>query len=590
MFLNRPLAHSDLESARGVLDKIKHRGPDKEGEWYDIEKGVYLGHRRLSIIDTSSLSDQPMFKDGQAFIFNGELYNFRELRTLLKNKGYNFQSSGDGEVFFNGLSHYGAKFFDRVDSMFALAYWDGSQALLAVDAFGEKPLFYAQTRDGVFVCSEITPLAQLLNLSPEENSTRYTSFLSLGFLPQPDTFFSEIKSLPAGTYITVQQGKCQFLQHHWTLPETPQFGGKPKPISVSQLDNLLDHLITSLSRRLITDVPLTLFLSSGIDSSLVAALCKHELHEDLHCLTVEFNAKDQMKNEAPLASKIAKNLSFEHEIIKFDNAVEPDIDKLIDLTGQPSGMVGTLSFELVSQIAANQGFKVALTGLGGDEITAGYGKNNFYWNKRYIFESPGIIRTPLGILLKFFGEKGRNFSTFFSSEVKETYLAIKNYPTLDWLRKLPNYNDWVASEFNTFDDVSVDMPRYELIKAMPAMHLLNSDHSSMKHSLELRTPFLNKDISELISQWDQRSLFAFGQKSVLRNILGRYLPDELMLKEKTGFSYPRHKLLSDEKSPELPCLDSQELEYLWSKRFSNIGWSVIATRLKVLETYINRYH
>ena len=583
MFLRRPLNEVDLTGARRVLSEIAHRGPNGQGEWMDIERGVFLGHRRLSIIDLSHASDQPIVRGEHAFIFNGELYNFQELRGDLEQVGVPFESSGDGEVLLRGVTHWGVKAFDRADGMFALADWDGRRALLAVDAFGEKPLFVAETAEGVYLCSEIDPLVRLLGLKPCLEKDGWAAYLSLGFIPQPKTFYAEVEMLPPGSWREVVNGRLGPINHYWKPPLAEPGRSTPQPIPNKKLDELVEALTESLERRLIADVPLTLFLSAGIDSALVAALCRCELNQEVHCLTVAFQKTDGMYDEAPAARHIANHLGFEHQIIDIETA-NVDAARLVNLLGQPNGTVGALPLEQISASARGAGFKVALTGMGGDEVTAGYAKHAYLWRLRRLFAVPHMLREPLGVAMCILGQRGVRVSSLLRASLPEVYLAVKNYPALDWLRSLPGYQDWVQHEFSSGMAPELAVPYYELTTVLPAVHLLTSDHSSMRHGLELRTPFLNRKVVEVIADWDPRALMAFGQKAVLRNILDRYLPRKLTDQPKVGFSFPRNHLVQRSAPIDLPGLEGYS-ESLWQRREEGGGWLNIAVRLAAAEDF-----
>ena len=583
MFLRHPLQPADIAAGRRGLDEIAHRGPDGQGEWVDIEKGVYFGHRRLSIIDLSPASDQPIVRDGQTFIFNGELYNFRPLREDLKAAGQEFTSQGDGEVFLRGWQQWGRGILDRADGMFALAHWDGRKGMLAVDAFGEKPLFVAQTGDGVFVCSEIMPLAKMLGIPPSLTVEGWVAYLSLGFIPQPTTFYPGIEMMPPATYREVAGGNLGPLRRYWELPP-PWIGhGRPEPVSESELDRLVEALSSSLSRRLIADVPLTLFLSAGIDSALIAALCRYELKQDLHCLTVAFRS-GTMRDESADAGKIAAHLGFPHQVLVCDTDI--DIGVLPDLLGQPTGTVGALPLMQLSALARKAGFKVALTGMGGDETTSGYAKHAYLWRLRNLYAIPFPLRRVGSGILRHLHPSFAGVASLLAADNREVYLAIKNYPALFWLRSLPGYDDFVAREFGGFDiPLVAAVPRYEMDKVMSAVHLYISDHASMRHSPELRTPFLNRRFLEIVAGWDARALVAFGQKSILRRIVARYLPRKLTDYPKTGFSFPRDSLLSGPVPKNLPGLEDARAEQCWQHRHEVGGWAAIAVRMRTAERF-----
>ena len=585
MFLKRPLTDADLVDARHAVAALAHRGPDGQGEWVDVDAGVYLGHRRLAIIDLSADSDQPLVRDRHAFIYNGEIYNFRDLRSDLEATGYTFVSHGDGEIFLAGWQTWGRRVLDRVDGMFAMALWDGERGTLAIDPLGEKPLFVAHTADGIYVCSEIRPLVSLLGLRPEVDAEGWAAYLSLGHMPPPATFFSDIEMMPPGSWREIRGGRAGPIRRYWTPPFTEPGPGRPAALTDRELDDVTGILVDSLRGRLISDVPLTLFLSAGIDSTLIAALCRKELEHDVHCLTVSFANDHSMHDEAEAASRIAGALGFDHQVIENDVA-DPDVGRLPQLLGQPAGMVGILPLEQISKAAREAGFKVALTGMGGDEITYGYAKHHFVWRLRHLFAAPRLLRQAAAMALAKLGPRGDAFSTLIDADEHEVYLAVKNYPALRWLREMPMFDAWARQTFASHESPYVAIPRYELTTVMPSVHLYSSDHASMRHGLELRTPFLNRRLAEYLGGKDPRSLVAFGQKSLLRRILDRYLPRELTGQHKVGFSYPRHRLLDRPMPGDIGGLSEAHRRQLWERRGEGGGWAAIAVRLATAEAFV----
>ncbi len=585
MFLNRPLIPEDIVGARRAVAAIAHRGPDGCGEWIDAEAGVYLGHRRLAIIDLSDESAQPMVRDGKALVFNGELYNFKEVRKELEQAGFDFISEGDGEVFLRGWQHWGQQVLDRVDGMFALAYWDGEAATISVDPFGEKPLFVAQTADGVYLCSEIAPLAQLLGSSPVLNDENWAAYLTLGFIPQPETIYHGIEMMPPGSWRQICHGRAGPILRYWQPPEASVGRGRVEPVTEVALDNLVAALVESLGRRLLADVPLTLFLSAGIDSSLVAALCRRELRQEIDCLTVAFPSVG-IRDEAPGARRIAEHLGYAHRILSCN--MNSTLERLPELLGQPSGTVGVLPLEQICRQARKAGYKVAMTGMGGDEVTAGYGKHAYLWRLRNVFSMPPTLRMPISRLLRVGPGRWSNFAEMAAAGPWEVYPAVKNYPALPWLRKLPGFDAWAKHEFAAVGSPEITIPRYELERVLPAVHLHAADHASMRHGLELRTPFLSRKVLDVIASWDARSLVAFGQKSILRRIVRRYLPEELTRQPKIGFSYPRDQLLSSAPPHGLVGLDDKLIKDCWERYGEGGGWAAIATRLYCAKIFLGQ--
>ena len=236
LFLNRPLADSDIALGRAGTTALAHRGPDGEGEWTDRKDGVFLGHRRLAIIDPSPASDQPMQRDGNVITYNGEIYNFRQLRQTLQAKGIRFQTNGDVEVIFRAWQTWLDEMFCRLDGIFAFAFWDGHRGVVATDAFGEKPLFYAETDDGLYFSSEIRPLAQLLGLPPSMDEVTLAAYLALGFIPPPRTAFEKIRRVSAAKRLIIEHGKIVDEKTYWQPPISEIGRGPMEPLSSAHLD------------------------------------------------------------------------------------------------------------------------------------------------------------------------------------------------------------------------------------------------------------------------------------------------------------------------------------------------------------------
>ncbi|NQV79601.1 MAG: asparagine synthase (glutamine-hydrolyzing) [Alphaproteobacteria bacterium] len=593
LFLNRPLNAADIRLGRQGTAALAHRGPDGSGEWLDSENGVFLGHRRLAIVDLSARSSQPMVAGNHVLSYNGEIYNFREEKRRLTARGHSFHSDGDVEVVLRGWQENGRKSLDRLDGMFAFALWDGEEAHLAVDVFGEKPLFLAKTLDGVWVSSEIGPLVEVLGLSPAFVGDARTAFLCLGNIPAPLTAFGEIERLPPATTITIRSGRVVSSERYWSIPVGHERVGRPEPVSEANLDEIAGILCQSVERRLIADVPLGLFLSSGIDSSLIAALIARELGCKVECLTVSF-PKGNVPNEGAPAARIAEYLGLPHEIV--ENQDDPgimDAAALIDLFGQPTENVSAFP---VAQLArtASKLFKVAITGMGGDEAVFGYGKHAALYRHRFRYRLIGHLSSMLALMSVEFHETSRLAALLglFGVRPWEIYLALKTYPALSWLRTTQGYEAWARNEFDEVNDPPyLWVPRYEQRKTLPNEHLIMNDVASMRASLELRTPFLNRELFEAVARFDPRSLVAFGQKSVLRRLLSRYLPSELYDLPKRGFRFPQESFLSahGDAMPLVPGLPSSAIERIWSRRNSGRGWERLAVRLVALEEFLGRY-
>jgi asparagine synthase (glutamine-hydrolysing) len=547
MFLKRPLVGSDIELARAGTEMLAHRGPDGTGEWVDREAGVYLGHRRLAIIDVGPESNQPLHHGGSSIVANGEIYNFKSLRSDLTQHGERFKSKGDMEVLLAAWNRWGEKTLDRVDGMFSFAIWDGKSVHLATDPFGEKPLIWAETEDGVYVSSELKPLVDLLNIPPEISDAQWSGYMNLGYFSAPDTAFRGVYRFPAGHYGKVSNGSFEFRKQYWTTPLPEARHGRVRPLEKPELVKLRDALAESLEARLISDVPLALFLSAGVDSPLIASLAAKELGVDLSCLTVAFRKGDVI-DESVVAIRIAEHLGLDCKIIDGGSQDQSlQANDLIDLYTEPSGNTGIFPLHLISR-AASKEVKVALSGIGGDEIVWGYQKHEHFYRRRHMHRLPNSLRQilrPIAQSMGSFSEKFTIQAQTLLANPQELMIAYRNYPAYQELKKLPGHQQWLDEQFpDSGEMLEYSVPAFDINKALPNDRLHAVDLASMRSGLEIRTPYLSRNVVNTIAEFDARSLLAFGQKSILRRILGWYVPEEFTSRPKTGFTFPLDIFLS----------------------------------------------
>lgn len=590
MFLNRPLTEADVALGRAGTAALAHRGPDGQGEWTDRAAGVFLGHRRLAIIDPTPDSKQPFALEHAAMTYNGELYNYRALRDELAALGVRCQTRGDVEVLLRAWRRWGDGALDKFDGMFAAAIWDGQRAHLMVDPFGEKPLLWAETPAGVYVSSEIAPLVALLGMQPDLDPSAWAAYLGLGYFPAPATAYKGICRLPAGSVLAVEKGKATAPKRYWTPPVPRPGRGPVQPLGERDIDRLASTLARSLEGRLESDVPLALFLSAGTDSALVAAIAARELGVRLKSLTVAVR-NGSGPDESADAARIAAHLGFEHEILPCDeDAGRYGIEALLHLFAQPSDGTGIFPFLQLSEAVSSR-FKVALTGMGGDEVTWGYGKNLYFYARRHWFQIPEPLRRAGGKIARTLGgasAKVRRHADTIGVRDCELYLAQKNAPALAWLRRAHGWPAWAKRAMEPGSaPIEYWVPTFEMREVMPNVQLLGNDLGSMRYGLEVRTPFLSRAVVAEVAGFDARALLAFGQKSVLRRLLGRYLPADLVDRPKSGLTFPVQRLLGGAPPAPLPGLTIAMAEEAWRRRFESGGWERIALRLAVADRFLN---
>jgi len=590
IFLHRPLAEADVALGRAGTGALAHRGPDGQGEWIDRKAGAFLGHRRLAIIDPTPSSAQPMDLNGLVLSYNGEIYNFREVREQLQKMGLRFTTEGDVEVLLRAWQTWDEESLDRLDGMFAFAVWDGISAHLVTDPFGEKPLYYAETNEGLYVSSEIAPLAQLLGLEPSLEGETLAAYLSLGFVPPPATAYPTIKRLGAAKLVSVRNGQIASTKTYWTPPVAAPGSGPTRPLTESGLDVLQGALVDSLKARLYADVPLCMFLSRGIDSSLVTAMVKRDHGVDLKCLTMSY-AGAGSEDEAPAASEIAKHIGVDHEVIAVGkDLVSVDPDSVIEIFGQPNESLTALLVKMMCTAATGE-FKTGLTGVGGDEAFFGYGKNAFFYDMRFLYEIPQPLRRILYSMVRPFAHVSPRMMRLaydILAPSEEQYIANKNFPAIQWFRKLDGFTPWARRTFPGRDVLEHAYRKFELDTVLPGSRVVTFDHASMAVGLELRTPFLSRTLVETVATFDPRAFIAYGQKSVLRRILARYLPDHLFAFPKSGFTFPQSKFVEGhgQRLRRIPSVPEELLEEAIRYKDEPGGWGRLAIRLISLDTFL----
>ena len=429
-YLNRKLNDRDISQGVHSTNQLSHRGPDNRGYWHDKEKGIFLGHTRLSILDTSSKANQPFNNNNSQLVFNGEIYNYLSLKKKLEEDGSKFVTTGDTEVLSEVLYKKESDALKHIDGMFAFAFYDKERLLLAVDYFGEKPLYWHSSDDGFFFSSEPEPLIKLLNLSIRTDSKMSVEFLTLGYVASPNTAFQGLFRCSPASMLLIEKGKkvkeCKYLNY----PEQKIGNGRVKKLSERQLDDISDILIKSVNNMTISDVSVGVFLSAGIDSSLIAAILSKELgKDDIVAFTVKYD-KNLIHDESDGAAKIASFLGMNHIVVDSKNYNNDyNMEHLNKIFGEPNYGLTAFSIEQMSTLA-KQYFSVALTGTGGDEIFFGYGKYPFLYKYRFLlasYLSKALLRF-FSVKLSLLGSRLKTIAALSSVEVDDVLLSLKNTP------------------------------------------------------------------------------------------------------------------------------------------------------------------
>ncbi len=547
---------------RNMCDVITHRGPDEHG--YYIKGNVGLGHRRLSIIDLST-GQQPMSNARQDIwiVYNGEVYNFLELRTDLRNRGYAFQTTSDTEVIIHLYDEYGTDCVTHLRGMFAFAIWDArkQQLFLARDRVGQKPLFYTSQHDAFLFASEIKSLLQDPTVTRELNPEALFHYLTYQYIPPPATMFRNICKLPPAHTLLWKNGET-ILTRYWDLSYVPKVR-----MDEQELIEHLTHLIQeSVKLRMISDVPIGAFLSGGIDSSLVVALMSQYSGQPVKTFSIGFKEKEF--NELPYARLIAQRYQTEHhEFIVEPNAVEV-LPKLIWHFEEPFGDSSAVPTYYVSQMTS-QHVKVALNGDGGDESFAGYERYLGYKIVQYyrilpyrlrksllapLFQSLYSMATRTSRLtaLRITLRRMRYLNTL--SLESEENLYAKTLTIFPRPLKLELLTDELRQQLQPLNSLEY-MFRYfhadtvghltdrmlysDVMTYLPGDLLVKVDRTTMAHGLEGRSPFLDHRLMEWVAKIPpELKMKKTCLKFILKKICTPWLPREILTRKKQGFGVP----------------------------------------------------
>ena len=550
-YLSRKLIDNDIKVGLEGLKNLNHRGPDDSGFWCDKEKGIFLGHNRLSIIDTSNKNSQPMKYSDTIISYNGEIYNYLDIKKKFKNDFSSFSTTGDTEVLLKLWKLKGLKSFDELDGMFAFAIFQNNILFLSVDFFGEKPLFYYISKDGIYFSSEANPLIKLLNPKIINDKRNNLEFSLFGYINSPNTGYKNLYKVEPSTCIITSKknNKIQISKKkYWNAPERVFEKGRVRPFSKENIKSIKDILIESVSNRMISDVPLGLFLSSGIDSVLIACLIKKELNKNIEAFTVKYDKK-LVHDESEIAKHISNHIGISHNILYNSKNADYNISELKNLySGELNDNPTIFSVYEMSNMA-RKSIKVALSGLGGDEIFLGYNRYIFYYKYLNWIIFLRKIRTLFGAFNKLTFKKISKVNSLYRNLIKpfESSLYV-NYKNLNQLQTMDQNlikeisDIYFSGNLNFFLD---EVSEYDLNFTMPNSYIPAIELGSMKASIEIRSPFLNKKLyNYVIKNIDQRSLMHFGQKQILKSIIKEYLPKRYYDQPKRGFVFPIKKLIN----------------------------------------------
>lgn len=537
------LRRHGLEMAR----LLRHRGPDGIACW--TEHGVALAHTRLAVIDTTAAADQPMHdQDGAVhLVFNGTIYNFRDLRAELLAAGHRFRSSGDTEVILNGYRQWGDGVFARLVGMFAIVIWDSRRRRLvaARDRFGEKPLYYADRPDALLFASELKAILAWPGVPRRADGAALHDYLSFSFVPGTDTAFAGLKRLPPAHFMVCEAGRTPILQRYWQLPQP---GDSPLRASTETLKHeLIERIRGAVDLCLVADVPLGAFLSGGVDSSAVVAMMAARHDGPIETFSSGFGFGDY--DETRFASLVAQRYGTHHHAFTYGNDIMANMAKIAWHYGEPFADSSSLVTYALSR-ETRQAVTVALTGDGADETLLGYSRYFRYGTMRRRTPPEGARRLP-----DLYGNAGDARDGHRSAGDAYGYLM----ETFRESHKLVGYDVGMLSWLDrcSYDRLAahvVDglMPeeqagRIDVGTYLPGDLLVKVDTAAMAHGLETRAPFLNHELVEWVSRIPgEQKIWGGEGKALLKAALEPYVPHECMYRPKVGFRVPVSKLLREE--------------------------------------------
>lgn len=562
-----------------IVKSLQRRGPDGYGVYSDNDTSTTLIHTRLSIIDTSTSANQPMEYGDYVITFNGEIYNYKEIRKELIDKGYIFKTNSDTEVILVSYIEWGEKFLTKLRGMFSLGIWNkiDKTFFAARDYFGVKPFYYYTKNDGVIFSSLLTTLLATNIPSKKINLTGVAIYLQTGSFTGEHTIVENIQQLPPAHFLKMSDGIFE-IKPYWNLNEEIKKIKKPSNYNDAK-KQLRNNLEESAQCQLVSDVPVGAFLSAGIDSSIAVGLLSKFSTTPINTFTVGFEKKHIALNELDGARLIANKFKTNHnELILKDNLIDESIEDYINAIDQPS--IDGLNTYFISRETAKY-TKVAVTGLGSDEVFGGYSHFLYASISDRLFSKGLIANVKMPNLFKSIPDRFKELIIYILSTSESRHTLIRNYGNLHpIINKLINlsedeksiilkqyYSGYTARGLDAIQELSW----WEINKYLLNTLLRDGDALSMSQSLEVRPMFLDHKLvtyayslnSEYKVQW-------YRKKRILIDSCKDLLLPEIFNKKKTGFELPlKYWLNNNLKFDYLNLLESKNASNLFSKKYLN---------------------
>ncbi len=541
---------ADKNLAHQMVSSISHRGPDDDGFYYSDSDGVFLGFRRLSIIDLST-GHQPMTnEDGTIWVvFNGEIYNFPEIKKDLLAKGHQFKTHSDTEVIIHAYEEWGIDSFKRLNGMYGFALWDDrrKKLILARDPFGIKPLYYFDDGKILLFGSEIKPI--LLHPSSERdiNIAALYDFITYTYVPSPGTVFKNINKIPPGYYLIGDENGSELRRFYEVIPEKKSHKNESEII-----EDLQDKIFSAVKRQMISDVPIGAMLSGGVDSSTICSIMNNLTNGSIKTFNVSFpgNFKYNEREEARFTANLIG--SEHHELI----VTSEDYNNLLPFSvwhmEEPVSTGSILPYYLICKLAREH-VKVVLTGQGADEPFAGYPRHLGEYYGRYYRWIPKILRdnviAPVALNTKRNEKIKRAVNSLSISDVPKRLKLV--YETLDKNLRVDLFNQQSYNDVKMLDSILMwhkdaahmddlnQMLYVDTRLSLPDNLLLYGDKMAMAVSLEARVPFLDLELMKLVEGIPQKyKIRNRVQKYILKKAVTKWIPQEIIDRKKVGFTTP----------------------------------------------------
>ncbi len=558
--------NDNIALARKANSIQKHRGPDHQGIWGDNH--LAFAHQRLSIIDLTKKANQPFVKKNLVIIFNGEIYNYKELQALLKQKyGVRFLSNSDTEVVLEMFRYYKEKCLDYFLGMFSFAIYNpiSKRLFLARDHFGIKPLFYTRTKKGFAFASELKTLISVPGFNKEINFKSLVNSLNYLWIPGDESMFIGCDKLPPAHFMIISENMEILKKQYWELKDCTK--EHDEAYLISALQNVLEE---TMDRHMVADVPVSAFLSGGLDSSLISVMAKKR-NPNLSTYTIGTHVKDKMVERMPddekYASKLAHIYGFDHNTITIEADIIHQLPAMVRTLDEPIGDPAAINTYLICQAAKKKGVKVLLSGMGADELFLGYRRQKANLLAKQYSKIPQFIRSPIEKIVSClpvtFSGRGlklsrwsKRFISFAGLPAHEAYRMSYSYYTIHELLKLFNYQHFkeikkigeahrilFTSKYE--DDLVNQMCYTDIHYFMVGLNLTYSDRASMAASVEVRVPFIDRKVVEFAMQIPGKFKYKnHKSKYILKKAAERYLPSDIINRPKASFGAPIRSWIS----------------------------------------------